>query len=74
MLHIVLSKKGFDECRKFFDAEHDELFLMFAGSAYTQDIAEQRVHSSAIVDAKALSSSQFAELIALHKGKTITWY
>lgn len=74
MLHIVMSKTGIDACRKFFNAERDEIFLMFAPFDGIQNFAQGRVHISSIVSPKGEASALLASLIESNQGKTITWY
>lgn len=77
MLHIVMSKAGMDVCRKFFNAEQDEIFFMFASFDGAQNFAQGaqgRVHFSNIVSPKGDSSALLASLIESNQGKTITWY
>ncbi len=76
MLHIIMSKKGCDDCCDTFG--HDVAII--GRTAYEEqfgpmdELDEDEIHFSTIYPTGKLTPQKLAELIEKNKGLTITWY
>lgn len=75
MLHIIMSKKGLDDCADTYG--HDVAII--GRTAYDEQLGpideiEDEIFFSSLYAYGKLTPQKFAELIEKNKGQTITWY